>query len=212
MRSDSENHVKDHGRMSPYFCQRLLATASIRSESLARYILAVCCPQERIWKGDTLIEDIEDIHRWTHLKSMRKGLMQRKCLTPKMVKVYLPDRRWNSQTVRGRSSSENIHFNTAQTEEQKNIFWENETGHHHIKTHRRMLVKNKECSTPCQDSSPNDAEARADFWSTQDDFISCHHIERRVHLCEPREVSFPIPLTFFDVTRATSASLDAAVE
>ena len=46
------------------------------------------------------------------------------------------------------------------------------------------------CSTPRQDSSWYDGEAKNDFWSISGKFIFCHHVEPRVKLYVPREVSF----------------------
>ena len=46
----------------------------------------------------------------------------------------------------------------------------------------------------------------------QEETISGHHVEPRVKLCVPREESFPIPLRYLDVTRATSATLDVVLE
>ena len=51
--------------------------------------------------------------------------------------------------------------------------------------------------------STDDADARRDFWSTQSDFIYRHHIEPRVQLHVPKEETFPIPLTYIDLNRAT---------
>ena len=50
----------------------------------------------------------------------------------------------------------------------------------------------------------DDAEARADFWSIQGDFICRHHNEPRVQLFLPKEETFPIPLKYIDVTRSTA--------
>ena len=58
----------------------------------------------------------------------------------------------------------------------------------------------------------DDAEARADFWSIQGDFIHRHHIEPRVQLYVPKEEAFPIPLKYIDVTRSTHADLDVMQE
>ena len=67
-------------------------------------------------------------------------------------------------------------------------------------------------STPFQDSSPDDGEARNDFWSISGNYIHRHHIEPRVKLYVPREESFPMPLRYTDVTRATSTTLDVMLE
>ena len=46
------------------------------------------------------------------------------------------------------------------------------------------------------------------FWSISGDFIYRHHLELRVKLYVPREETFPIPLTYIDVTRTTDTTLD----
>ena len=58
----------------------------------------------------------------------------------------------------------------------------------------------------------DDAEARADFWSIQSDFICRHHSEPRVQLYVPKEETFPIPLKYIDVTRSTHSDLDVMQE
>ena len=67
-------------------------------------------------------------------------------------------------------------------------------------------------STPRQDSSWIDGEAKIDFWSISGDFIYRHHVEPRVKLYVPREASFPFPLEYIDVTRTTDTSLDVMLE
>ena len=47
----------------------------------------------------------------------------------------------------------------------------------------------------CQPTeSTDDAEARADFWSIQGDFMYRHLNEPRLQLYVPKEETFPIPL------------------
>ena len=58
----------------------------------------------------------------------------------------------------------------------------------------------------------DDAEARADFLSMQDDFICRHYNEPRVQLYVPKEETFPIPLKDIDVTRSTYTDLDVLQE
>ena len=57
-----------------------------------------------------------------------------------------------------------------------------------------------------------DAEARADFWSIQGDFIYRRHNEPRVQLYVPKEETFPAPLKYIDVTRSTHTDLDVLQE
>ena len=54
----------------------------------------------------------------------------------------------------------------------------------------------------------DDAEARADFWSIQSDFVYRHHNEPRVQLYVPKEETFPIPLKYIDVMMSTRTDLD----
>ena len=67
-------------------------------------------------------------------------------------------------------------------------------------------------STPLQDSSWCDGEARNDFWSMSGNFIYRHHVKARVKLYVPREESFPLPLKYFVVTSATNTSWDVMLE
>ena len=67
-------------------------------------------------------------------------------------------------------------------------------------------------STSRQDSSLYDGEAKSDLWSISGDFVYCQYLEPRVKLYVLREASFPIPLKYIDVTRATKTSLDVMLE
>ena len=51
-----------------------------------------------------------------------------------------------------------------------------------------------------------------DLWSMSGSFIYRHHVEPRVKLFSPREESFPIPLKYIDVTKATNTSLDVMLK
>ena len=63
-----------------------------------------------------------------------------------------------------------------------------------------------------QDSSWYDGEERSDFLSISRDFIYRLHVEHRVKLYVPTEESFPVPLKYFHVTRATDTTLDVMSE
>ena len=65
---------------------------------------------------------------------------------------------------------------------------------------------------PPNDSFPDAGEAIDDFWSMSGSFIYRHHVEPRVKLYSPREESFPIPLTYIDVSRTTCTNLDGKQE
>ena len=65
----------------------------------------------------------------------------------------------------------------------------------------------------CQTTeSTDEAEAQADFWSIQGDFIYRRHHEFRVQLYVPKEETFPFPLKYIDVTRSTHTDLDVMQE
>ena len=98
-----------------------------------------------------------------------------------------------------RSGSENIHVNPGSPKPRRRT----RTSSGRI---RQVFFK------PFQDSSLYDCEARNDFRSMSGNFIYRHHVEPRVKLYVPREASFPIPLKYIDVTRATSTSLDVMLE
>ena len=53
----------------------------------------------------------------------------------------------------------------------------------------------------------DDANAHADFWSIQGDFIYRHHNEPRVQLYVPKEETFTTPLKYVDVTRTSYTNL-----
>ena len=70
---------------------------------------------------------------------------------------------------------------------------------------------NSERSQPTEETG-DDAEARNVFWSMEGHFIYRHDVEPRVQLYVPKEGSFPIPLTYVDVTRTTHTNLDVLQE
>ena len=61
---------------------------------------------------------------------------------------------------------------------------------------------------PQPTESEDDAEACADFWSIQGDFIYRHDNEPRIQLCVPKEKAFSIPLNYIDETRSTHTDLE----
>ena len=62
------------------------------------------------------------------------------------------------------------------------------------------------------DSFPDAGEASFEFWSTSGNFINRHHVEPRVKLYSSREVSFPIPLKYIDVSKTTHTNFDVKPE
>ena len=60
--------------------------------------------------------------------------------------------------------------------------------------------------------STDDADASADLWSIQGDFIYRHHNELRVQLHVLKEEIFHVPLKYNDVTRTSNTDLDVLQE
>ena len=128
----------------------------------------------RIWKGDSMVADIGDFQ------------------ADERLKFYIHSRRWNSQRLWRRSTSENIRLN------------QGSSGPRRRKT---------SSSHPRQaDSTRYDAEAKNDFLSITGDFICHQHVESRVKLYVPREQSFLIPLKYIDLAGNADTSLDVLME
>ena len=66
----------------------------------------------RIWKGDILVADIEELEKMDASEIHAKRLNAKEVLTPmRGGKFHIPNRRWNRKTTWRRSVSENIHLN-----------------------------------------------------------------------------------------------------
>ena len=124
---------------------------------------------------------------------------QRKCLTPKNgEKLIFPNADGTVKLSGGDqvlTTSTSIQDNPDRGEEQGNLLGESDGS-----------------PPPLLDRSPIDGEARSNFWSISGNYIYSHHVEPRVKLYVPREKSFPIPLRYFDVTRATCTTSDVTFE
>ena len=184
-----------NGRISPYFCQRPVATASVRQESLTRYIPRPCvCTRRGSGNGGR--------HwgigkRWTHLKSMQKVSMQRKCERPKMVKrIIFPIA---DGTVKLSGRDQVLRTSTL-------IGDSPDRGRRTRKSSRRIR---RSSSTPFQDSSPDHGEARGPFEGTTFTVITLN----RESNCTCREKHYSqFHWNILDVTRATSTSLYVMLE
>ena len=133
--------------------------------------------------------------RWTHLKSMLGDCNAKEVLTPQNSGNFLFPIADGTVKLSGGDqvlrTSTLIRDNLDRGEE-----------------HEHLLGESDGSSPPLQDSSPDDGEARNDFWFTSGIYIYRHHVDSRVKLYLPREESFPIPLRFTGVTRPTSTNLD----
>ena len=193
MRGDSANHSKDRlfrlARWSnftlflPKTCRDCISSArkSHQEYFSVMYLHAGESGKETLWS-----QTLRTWKRWTHVKSTLGDSMQRKCYRRKELK-NIPSRRWNSQNLWGRTASRD---RPERGEEQEILQGESDGS-----------------SPPPQDSLPDAGEAINDFWSISGNFKNRHHVEPRVKLYPPREESFPIPLRYIVVTRATSTKL-----
>ena len=148
----------------------------------------------RIWKGDVLVADFEELETMdaSEIYSKRPQC-ERGDIAKRKRRIYFSNRRWTNQNPWRRSGPENIHLDTAST----NIDFLGES----------------EGSLPQpQDSFPDAGEAMNDFWSMSGNFIYRHHVEARVKLYSPREESFPILFKYIDVYRTTHTNLDVKQE
>ena len=154
----------------------------------------------RIWKGDMLTADVEEleqmdaseIHAWRlnarEVSTPMKGDKNIFPIADGTVKICGGDQRLRTSTL--------IWDRPERGEEQEML--QGEWG------------GLSPPPPPQDDSTLEDAEAKNDFWSTTGDFIYRHHVELRLYM--PREESFPIPLKNIDVTRTTHTSLDVLLE
>ena len=180
---------------SPYLCEGHIEITSIWSKNLARYILRLCIVRGENLERKHWSQTLRNWKRWTHLKSMLKNPMQRKCqrvwvmkssnslITDGIVKLSGRDQVLRTSTLIRDSPDR---------EEQGKLQGEPDGS---------SLV-------PFQDSSSDDGEARNVFRYITGNYIYRHHFEPRVKLYVPREALFPIPLKYIDVTRTTDTSLD----
>ena len=85
-----ENHLKDHHSVSSsigWSVTLFLRKTSQESINLAQksYLIVSwirVCTRGGIWKGDIMVADIEEVEKWTHLKSVQKRLNEKEVLTP----------------------------------------------------------------------------------------------------------------------------------
>ena len=151
----------------------------------------------RLWKGDILKADLEDLE--------------------KLDASECNPRRINAKEVLIRKKDDEFRFpvadGTAKMSKRDHEFRE---PHPKAGTDVRSEDLSGEIQGESGESQPaepkDDAEAHADLWSIQGDFIYSHHNELRVQLCVPKEETFPFPQKFLDVTRSTHTDQDVLQE
>ena len=147
-----------------------------------------------LWKGDILIADMENGNYGRIRNLLSTNQRRRNIDRTKRRRIHI--RRWHSKIVRKRLRIPRTRSKTKQAVRRENL--------------RGKFQDEPEESQPTEPT--DDAEARADFWSIQDDFIYRHHNEPRVQLYLPKEETFPIPLKYTGVTRSTHTDLDVIQE
>ena len=156
----------------------------------------------RIWKGDIMVADIEELEEMDASELHARRLNAKEVLTPQRsgnfifpvadgtVKIFGREQRLRTSTL---------------TRERPERAQEQET----------LRGKSDELDSPTQlqdDSTRYDEEAKDDFWTITGEFIDRHHVVPRVKLYMPKEESFPVPLKYIDVTRTSYTSLDVMLE
>ena len=157
------------------------------------------CTRGWLWKGDVLVADLEDCRRWTHRKSTRKDSMRKRWYSPRKKDNLL----FQSQMDESNSLEENQDLRTSTLIRQRPIRGE---------SHLDFLGESEGSLPPPHDSFPDAGEAINDFRSMSGNIIYRHHVESWVKLYSPREESFPIPLEYIEVSRATHTNLDVKQE
>ena len=148
----------------------------------------------RIWKGDVLIADLEELETMDASDIYWKRLNAKEVIFPKHGEFIFPIADGRIKTPGGDQE-----LRTSTLTRPRPI-----QGEGHVD-----FLGEPEGSLPQpQDSLPDAGEAINDFWSMSGSFIYRHHVEPRVKLYSPREESFPIPLKCIDVTRTTHTNLD----
>ena len=152
----------------------------------------------RIWKGDVLIADLEELETMDASEIYPKRLNAKEVIFPKRGEFIFPIADGRIKTPGGDQE-----LRTSTLVRQRPIQGE---------SHLDFFGESEGSLPQPQDSLPDAGEAINDFWSMSGSFIYRHHVEPRVKLYSPREESFPIPLKYIDVTRTTHTNLDVKQE
>ena len=115
------------------------------------------------WKGDILVADIEELEQMEASEIYSKRVNAKEVLTPMSGEKFIFPLKL-SVGDQGLRTSTLIWDCPDRGEEQGHLQGESDGS----------------CSTPLQDSSLYDGEARNDFWSISGNFIYRHHVEPRV--------------------------------
>ena len=149
---------------------------------------------EGIWKGDVLIEDLEELETMDASEIYSKRLNATEVIFPTQGEFIFPI---EDGRIKNLGGDQDLTISTL-------VRPRPNRGDSHID-----FLGESEGSLPQpHDSLPVAGEAMNDFWSMSESFIYRHHVEPRVKLYSPREESFPIPQKYIDVTRTIHTILD----
>ena len=152
----------------------------------------------RIWKGDVLIADLEELETMDVSEIYSKRLNAKEVIFPRQGEFIFPIADGRIKTPGGDQE-----LRTSTLVRHRPIQGESNID---------FLGESEGSLPPPHDSFPDAGEAINDFWSMSGSFIYRHHVEPRVKLYSPREESFPIPLKYIDVSRTTHTNLDVKQE
>ena len=155
---------------------------------------------EEIWKGDILVADVEELEKMDASEIHAKRLNAKEVLTPMSGEKFIFP--IADGTVKLSGGDQVLRTSTLIRDRP-----DRGQGHGNLQGE-----SDGSSSTQLQDLSLYDGEAGKDLWFSSGNYIYRHHVEPRVSLYVPREASFPIPLKYIDVTRATSTSLHVMLE
>ena len=152
----------------------------------------------RMWKGDVLIADLEELETMDASEIYSKRLNAKDVIFPKEGEFTFPIADGRIKTPGG---DHELRTSTL-------------VRHHPIRgeSQRDFLGESEGSFPQPHDSLPVAGEAMNDFWSMSGSFTFRHHVDPRVKLYSPREESFPIPLKYIDVSRTTHTNLDVKQE
>ena len=152
----------------------------------------------RIWKGDVLVADLEELETMDAPEIYSKRLNAKEVIFPKQGEFIFPIADGRVKPLGGDQD-----LRTSTLIQERPI-----QGNSNID-----FLEESEGSLPQpHDSFPDAGEAINDFWSMSGNFICRHHVEPRVKLYSPREESFLFPLKYIDVFRTTHTNLDVKQE
>ena len=152
----------------------------------------------RIWKGDILVADIEELETMDTSEIYSKRLNAKEVIFPKQGEFIFPVADGRIELPVGDQE-----LRTSTLIRERPIRGE---------SHLDFLGESEGSLPQPHDSLLDAGEAINDFWSRSGNFIYRHHVEPRVKLYSPKEESFPIPLKYFDVSRTTHKNLDVKQE